>query len=110
MLDREPQLAIPDEPWMGNALCTEIGGDLFFSENKGDTAGLRDAKRICQLCPVQIDCLQFAMDNNEAFGIWGGLSTRERRRIQRGLTPARSNRRANGHGYSCCCNDCKAVA
>ena len=45
---------------------------------------IRDrAKAICRACSVQSECLEFAIENSEKFGIWGGLSERERRRIKR---------------------------
>ncbi|GAB3992589.1 hypothetical protein GCM10029992_02120 [Glycomyces albus] len=43
----------------------------------------RDAKRICARCEVKENCLQYALEHDERFGIWGGLSERERRKIKR---------------------------
>ena len=46
-------------------------------------ASTREAKEVCRGCEVRHDCLEFALQNGEKFGIWGGLSERERRRIRR---------------------------
>jgi WhiB family redox-sensing transcriptional regulator len=54
--------------------------EAFFPENGGST---REAKRICTSCEVRSQCLEYALDHDERFGIWGGLSERERRRLKR---------------------------
>lgn len=72
--------AIDPEPWKEDAVCAQTDPDAFFPEKGGST---KDAKRICQGCPVQAQCLQYALDNDERFGIWGGYSERERRRLVR---------------------------
>ena len=43
----------------------------------------REAKEVCRGCIVREDCLEYALLNGEKFGIWGGMSERERRRIRR---------------------------
>ena len=68
------------EDWRDSALCAETGPDAFFPE-KGDSS--RAAKDICRRCLVRVECLHFAVANDERFGIWGGLSDRERRRLRR---------------------------
>lgn len=50
---------------------------MFFPEKGGST---RQAKRVCNGCPVQVFCLEEAIENDEGFGIWGSMSTRERRK------------------------------
>lgn len=74
-----------DQTWRVDAACA--GGDpaLFFPERGAST---REAKMICRGCPVQGECMEYALVNREKFGIWGGLSERERRRIRRELTVA----------------------
>lgn len=74
-------LSVPDEPWMVNALCRETDPEAFFPEKGGST---KEAKRICGLCAVSGECLTYALERGERFGIWGGLSERERRRLLRG--------------------------
>src|SRR5215213_6402822 len=68
------------QPWYEQAACLDKDADCFFPEKGGST---RAAKRICQTCTVQTECLEYALANDERFGIWGGLSERERRRLKR---------------------------
>ena len=70
---------LADESWRQDALCAETDPEAFFPEKGGST---RDAKRVCTGCPVRARCLEFALSNDERFGIWGGLSERERRRVR----------------------------
>lgn len=72
----------PNEDWQDEATCATVGGDWWFVDKGGDT---RPAKNICRECPVSAPCLEFALKNDEQHGIWGGLSTRERRRIKRSM-------------------------
>lgn len=67
------------ERWQELALCATTDPELFFPEKGGST---REAKRVCAKCPVRETCLEAAMDRDERFGIWGGLSERERRRLK----------------------------
>lgn len=64
--------------WMTDAFCTQVDPEPFFPEKGGST---RQAKSICAQCTVTDQCLDFAMQNDERFGIWGGLSERERRKL-----------------------------
>ncbi|QIK62987.1 WhiB family transcriptional regulator [Leucobacter viscericola] len=66
--------------WQTDALCAQTDPEAFFPEKGGST---RDAKRICEGCEVRSECLEYALENDERFGIWGGLSERERRRLRR---------------------------
>jgi WhiB family transcriptional regulator, redox-sensing transcriptional regulator len=67
------------EDWRSSALCAEVDPDAFFPEKGGST---RLAKGICRKCLVKAECLRSALTNDERFGIWGGLSERERRRLR----------------------------
>jgi WhiB family transcriptional regulator, redox-sensing transcriptional regulator len=70
-----------EEPdWQERALCAQTDPEAFFPEKGGST---REAKRICAGCEVRAECLEYALANDERFGIWGGLSERERRRLRR---------------------------
>ncbi|WP_231839643.1 MULTISPECIES: WhiB family transcriptional regulator [Blastococcus] len=62
-----------------DALCAETDPEAFFPDKGGST---RDAKRVCAGCPVRAECLEYALASDERFGIWGGLSERERRRVR----------------------------
>ena len=80
-----PALLAPGEPgddpgWQDRALCAQTDPEAFFPEKGGST---REAKRVCRSCEVRAECLEYALENDERFGIWGGLSERERRRIKR---------------------------
>ena len=66
--------------WRELGLCQQVDSEVFFPDKGGST---REAKRICAACEVQPQCLEFALQHDERFGIWGGLSERERRRTKR---------------------------
>jgi len=68
-----------DDDWRQDALCAETDPEAFFPEKGGST---REAKRVCAGCSVRDECLESALTNDERFGIWGGLSERERRRLR----------------------------
>jgi WhiB family redox-sensing transcriptional regulator len=74
--------ATADDQWQERALCAQTDPEAFFPEKGGST---REAKRICLGCEVRDVCLDYALANDERFGIWGGLSERERRRLKRGI-------------------------
>ncbi|WP_018601468.1 WhiB family transcriptional regulator [Mycobacterium sp. 155] len=74
--------ATEDDQWQERALCAQTDPEAFFPEKGGST---REAKRICQGCEVKDACLDYALAHDERFGIWGGLSERERRRLKRGV-------------------------
>lgn len=69
-----------DTTWQEFSNCLGVDPDLFFPERGAST---REAKEVCRGCVVREDCLEFALANGEKFGIWGGMSERERRRIRR---------------------------
>jgi WhiB family redox-sensing transcriptional regulator len=77
-----PAVDDEDNPlaWQSDALCAQTDPEAFFPEKGGST---RDAKKICTTCEVRAQCLEYALANDERFGIWGGLSERERRRLRR---------------------------
>ncbi len=66
--------------WQADALCAQTDPEAFFPEKGGST---RDAKKICTSCEVRAHCLEYALENDERFGIWGGLSERERRKLRK---------------------------
>jgi WhiB family transcriptional regulator, redox-sensing transcriptional regulator len=75
-----PQPEVGSDEWYVLALCAETDPEAFFPEKGGST---REAKKICLGCPVKAECLDYALAHDERFGIWGGLSERERRRLKR---------------------------
>lgn len=66
--------------WQERALCAQTDPEAFFPEKGGST---REAKKVCSGCEVRRECLEYALENDERFGIWGGLSERERRKLKR---------------------------
>ncbi|WP_026460050.1 WhiB family transcriptional regulator [Schaalia suimastitidis] len=66
--------------WQQDALCAQTDPEAFFPEKGGST---REAKAVCKACSVRAECLEYALANDERFGIWGGLSERERRKMRR---------------------------
>ncbi|GAA1634324.1 hypothetical protein GCM10009700_21850 [Brevibacterium sanguinis] len=66
--------------WQDQALCAQTDPEAFFPEKGGST---REAKRVCESCEVRSECLDYALANDERFGIWGGMSERERRRLKK---------------------------
>lgn len=73
-----PSLDIP--AWQQRAACRGSDPELFFPD-RGEDAD--PAKKICADCPVRQECLEAALARGERFGIWGGMSERERRKIRR---------------------------
>lgn len=96
LLDRQPAARPADPVWLNllrpappvegelawqvDALCAQTDPEAFFPEKGGST---RDAKKVCSSCNVRSECLDYALENDERFGIWGGLSERERRRLRK---------------------------
>ncbi|RRC94996.1 WhiB family transcriptional regulator [Schaalia canis] len=75
-------IGLDDGPlgWQQHALCAQTDPEAFFPEKGGST---REAKAVCQSCSVRSECLEYALQNDERFGIWGGMSERERRKLRR---------------------------
>ena len=79
-----PEVA-PIDAWRLRASCRSVDPDLFFPVG---TTGLAveqidAAKEVCQACPVNGACLDFALSTNQDSGIWGGTSEEERRSLRR---------------------------
>ncbi len=80
--------------WQEDAACREHENTLFFgpdhqeSELEKQSREAR-AKTVCHSCPVAEQCLEFAMDTNQKYGIWGGLTDRERASLKRRRARAR---------------------
>lgn len=74
------QLARPPAAVTEQALCAWTDPETFFPEKGRSPA---PAKDICTACPVIDDCLDWALTNKEPYGVWGGLTAQERRRLHR---------------------------
>lgn len=70
--------------WRDAALCAQVDPDRWFPDKGGATNA---AIRVCKRCPVQAECLQYALDNDERYGVWGGVGERDRRRMKRTIKP-----------------------
>ncbi|MFZ9628254.1 MAG: WhiB family transcriptional regulator [Ilumatobacteraceae bacterium] len=81
-------LAAADYTWRREAICRDTDPELFFPVGTTGQALLQidRAKEVCGECPVQTDCLQYALETNQDAGIWGGTSEEERRSIRRRLS------------------------
>jgi WhiB family redox-sensing transcriptional regulator len=77
--------------WQQSANCLGVDPDLFFPERGGST---EEAKEVCRGCVVQAECLDYAMQNDEKRGVWGGLSRRERIDLRRTSKSRRVGRTA----------------
>ena len=67
-----------DTTWMDRGACRGTPPDTFFPTRGEDVAAV---KGLCAACTVRTDCLRYALDNHEEYGVWGGCSERERRLI-----------------------------
>ncbi|WP_327413197.1 WhiB family transcriptional regulator [Streptomyces sp. NBC_01233] len=68
--------------WMSDGLCAQTDPTEFYPDRGGSVAV---AKKVCAACDVRTNCLDYALTNGEEYGVWGGLSERERHRL---TTPA----------------------
>lgn len=75
-----PLLHADEVAWQDQALCSQVDPEIFFPEKGGST---REAKVVCRSCEVRAECLEYALDHDERFGIYGGYSERERRHMKR---------------------------
>lgn len=66
--------------WQVHARCTDVDPEIFFPERGGSS---KAARAVCSGCVVRAQCLEYALNNKEQFGIWGGTSERERRRLRK---------------------------
>lgn len=78
-----PDLFPGDRRWVAQARCQDADLDIFFPSVKGSSREARAAKQICADCPVQAECLDYALAHGEKYGIWGGTTEKERRRLAR---------------------------
>lgn len=66
--------------WQEHATCRSVGPDPWFPEHGVSS---REAQKICRTaCPVVMECLQYALDNRERNGVWGGMTYRQRLKYQ----------------------------
>ena len=76
--------AMPKLPeWIADAPCSQADPELFFPDAHESRANVALAKRVCAACPVRQECLEWALDRGEKFGIYGGLTSTQRREVLR---------------------------
>ena len=79
----DPALTVPiteERPWAVFAACKDRDPDVFFPSGPGEE---REAIRVCSGCAVRVDCLEFALEARVRFGVWGGLTEKQRRSLIR---------------------------
>jgi WhiB family redox-sensing transcriptional regulator len=69
-----------DMSWRQRGACRGLDPEIFYPPSEDDVS---EAKMICGTCAVREACLEYALDNREGDGIWGGATERERRRMLR---------------------------
>ena len=82
---RNLSLAAENDHWRGQAACRDTDPDLFFPVGTTGPAleQIATARAVCEACPVQDPCLEFALLTNQDSGIWGGTSEDERRKLRK---------------------------
>jgi len=93
---KNPTWINPGEEWKDSAACRHEGPEMFFYETSKDastpsihgrSAEYREltiaAAALCGTCAVQQECLDYALVNNEAHGVWGGVSVSMRKSMRR---------------------------
>jgi len=73
-------LVTDDLSWQQDALCAQAGPEFFFPAPGSST---REAKQLCGACEGRVACLEYALAHDERFGVWGGLSEKERIQLKR---------------------------
>jgi WhiB family redox-sensing transcriptional regulator len=69
---------LEERPWAVYSSCREAEPEIFFASTRADE---RAATAVCNTCAVADQCLEFAIETRERFGVWGGTNERERRRM-----------------------------
>lgn len=87
---------LPPREWVSQGLCVTVRGDWFPEPRQAADSTME--KAVCRQCPVRAACLAYALDAGENFGIWGGLTTEERRTVVHHLTSPVTT--GSGHGPS----------
>jgi WhiB family redox-sensing transcriptional regulator len=84
--------ATPSADWRSRSACLDENPELFFPVGTTGPAVTQvdEAKRICAGCEVRTQCLDWALQENQDHGVWGGLSEDERRSLRRRTARARA--------------------
>jgi len=87
--------------WWSRAACLGQYPELWFPAGDKETGTQYiEARAICNTCDVKADCLQWALDNDIRYGLWGGQSAYQRDQIRKGIKPPPRGR-PPVNGYAC---------
>jgi len=75
-----PQNPTPPDVWQERAACYGIDPDVFFPPSEEDAG---PALTYCRVCSIRSECLAWALKNGERYGVWGGTTEQQRRRVIR---------------------------
>ncbi len=78
---RPDAMTAPDLRWQRDAACVDAEPELFYADQSTDPSTVSAARRICRGCSVRRACVDYAIENNEQSGMWGGLTANERRSV-----------------------------
>ncbi|MFI5756249.1 WhiB family transcriptional regulator [Streptomyces sp. NPDC051569] len=86
--------------WLRQAACVDADPELFFPVGESGPAAeqAERAKRICHGCPVEKQCLEWALSTGRTSGVWGGTDEEERRRLRRRIDRRRTPGNAPARG------------
>jgi hypothetical protein len=87
------RVELPDRPWIERAACVGLDTNLFYPTEE-DRGVAKQALKACRACPVRVQCLQYALDSEDIYGIHGGVTQGRRRRwVKKGLSAEEMIRR-----------------
>lgn len=98
------------DDWTDRAAC-KGKTELFFIQ-RGDNVSVSKAKQICQNCPVIEECRNYVLYHPERFGIWAGMTEKDRRhyRLEHGIKlPAAQHGTRTRYNSGCRCYDCRST-
>jgi WhiB family transcriptional regulator, redox-sensing transcriptional regulator len=78
-----PVFDVKFSPWREEAVCIDVVEEVSFFPDPEDRIGIARAKTVCSICPVAGECLTWALETNQAEGVWGGHTAKERRALRR---------------------------
>jgi len=90
----EEEIWEPEHEWRDDSACAGADDALFFPPAEDESLAM-PAKKICAGCPVQQQCLQYALATNQTEGVWGGMSSGDRRRLRRRIRDRERRQRAS---------------
>lgn len=108
-------LLISRPKWMRRAACRGLDPSLFFPE-RGELVS-EEARQVCAECPVQPECLEYALTTKERDGVWGGRSGRQRRDMRAAIIDRNRERECiecgrvfmGNYRSKLCSTDCRRI-